>query len=703
MLSLLIPGPQSLGKDIDVYLQPLIEDLKLLWEKGVETYDASKNETFHMRAALLWTINDFPAYAMLSGWSTKGKLACPCCNKNTSSLQLKHSRKTVYMDHRVFLPMDHPWRTNTRSFNGKLELRPPPPVIEGPEIFEMLQNAENVFGKKQSKTKDHLNARYDLKEMGIWKNLQPKEVNNGKRTKLAKACFSMTAAEKSVFCGVLKTTKLPDGSTLNISGCVHLGERKVYGYKTHDAHFMLHYLLPIPIKSILPDHVAIPLIRLSSFFRRLCKKFITLEEIDLLELEIVETLCQLERIFPLSFFDIMVHLPIHLANEVRLGGLVQFCWMYPPERYMCTLKSYVRNRSRPEGSIAEAYLAEECLTFCSRYLHGGVQTRLNKRPRNDDDPNEDKVVPSKLFSNKGHSLGVGNGEPINLDDRSIAQAHVYVLHNCEEVTDYVRSNLTITNYREHEEEVNNQRGTKWRKSKVHNKTFAQWFETRARDPNVPFWLKELSRGPSSVARRFSGYVINGYRFHTVEREARRKTQNSGFTLTALTSNFASAKDQSPIQDNVAYYGRLFEIVELDYFGRFKVVLFQCEWYDAGRDKYGLTFLHFHKKCFQVEPFILASQAHQCFYVQDPYEHNKHYVIETVPRDLFKTSNESESEARQTHYSEQHEHITSPAIPANDRELILERTDLRPTVIETVPQVTSAQEYEADFIGDSDSD
>ncbi|XLU34499.1 hypothetical protein S245_070565, partial [Arachis hypogaea] len=112
---------------------------------------------------------------------------------------------------------------------------------------------------------------------------------------------------------------------------------------------------------------------------------------------------------------------------------------------------------------------------------------------------------------------------------------------------------------EHEDEVNNQRGMKWRKAKVHSKTFSQWFETRARDPDVPVWLKELSRGPSSVARKFFGYIINGYRFHTVEREARRKTQNSGVTLTALTSSFASAKDKSPIQDTVAYYGRLFEI------------------------------------------------------------------------------------------------------------------------------------------------
>ena len=52
MLSLLIPGPQSPGNDIDVYLQPLIEELKELWESGVETYDSNENKTFNMRACL---------------------------------------------------------------------------------------------------------------------------------------------------------------------------------------------------------------------------------------------------------------------------------------------------------------------------------------------------------------------------------------------------------------------------------------------------------------------------------------------------------------------------------------------------------------------------------------------------------------------------------------------------------------------------
>nr|XP_027067486.1 uncharacterized protein LOC113693107 [Coffea arabica] len=75
MLSLLIPGPFAPGNNIDIYLKPLIAELKELWDVGVNTYDASRKENFQLRAALLWTISDFPGYAILSGWSTKGKLA----------------------------------------------------------------------------------------------------------------------------------------------------------------------------------------------------------------------------------------------------------------------------------------------------------------------------------------------------------------------------------------------------------------------------------------------------------------------------------------------------------------------------------------------------------------------------------------------------------------------------------------------------
>ncbi|XP_057417759.1 uncharacterized protein LOC130711967 [Lotus japonicus] len=74
-LTIIIPGPKPPHKGkIDVFLQPLINELKMLWEVGVTTYDVSLKQNFQMRAALMWTVNDFPAYAMLSAWSTAGSL-----------------------------------------------------------------------------------------------------------------------------------------------------------------------------------------------------------------------------------------------------------------------------------------------------------------------------------------------------------------------------------------------------------------------------------------------------------------------------------------------------------------------------------------------------------------------------------------------------------------------------------------------------
>ncbi|XP_058763039.1 uncharacterized protein LOC131636447 [Vicia villosa] len=154
MLSLLIPGPKSPGNDIDVYLQPLIEELKELWESGIETYDSSMNQTFQMRAALLWTISDYPAYAMLSGWSTKEKLACACCKSNTNSLYVKHSHKMCYMDHRTFLPRTHSWRDDVKSFNVEEEHRTAPSMLNGAEILELLKDFNNEFGKKKTKKVD---------------------------------------------------------------------------------------------------------------------------------------------------------------------------------------------------------------------------------------------------------------------------------------------------------------------------------------------------------------------------------------------------------------------------------------------------------------------------------------------------------------------------------------------------------------------
>ena len=99
MLSMMISGSKQPGNDINVYLNPLVEDLKLLWLDDVEVFDVVASKTFMMHAMLFCTIKDFPAYGNLSGYSVKGHKACPICEENTTSHQLKNGRKTVYLRH----------------------------------------------------------------------------------------------------------------------------------------------------------------------------------------------------------------------------------------------------------------------------------------------------------------------------------------------------------------------------------------------------------------------------------------------------------------------------------------------------------------------------------------------------------------------------------------------------------------------------
>ena len=87
MLTLLIPRSSSLAKDVDVFLRPLIDELKQLRDEGVVVKDAISGKNFKLHAALLWTVNDFPARSNLSGWSGQGYKACPTCNDDTPSVR----------------------------------------------------------------------------------------------------------------------------------------------------------------------------------------------------------------------------------------------------------------------------------------------------------------------------------------------------------------------------------------------------------------------------------------------------------------------------------------------------------------------------------------------------------------------------------------------------------------------------------------
>ncbi|XP_020992340.2 uncharacterized protein LOC110278427 [Arachis duranensis] len=700
ILSMIIPGPKMPGNDIDVYLEPLVDELKQLWD-GVETYDANKRTTFNMRAALMWTISDFPGLGNLSGWNTYSGLACPNCNVDAKPQRLTFSRKWCYMGHRRFLPQSHKYRLDRSRFDGQAESRNPPKKYSGTDILQQQCNMQVTFGKNSTltakrrrisedgdqddsywkkrsvffelpywkdhmlrhnldvmhieknicdnvvftilndsvKSKDNLKARKDLQSMGIRPELWPDEGG-----KYPSAIFTMSNPQKDVFLKTLQNVIFPDGYSRNIARCVDIRQRKLYGLKSHDCHILIEQLLPILVKNALPSPVSNVIANLSSFFRELCGKAINPMQLGALQNHVVQTLCQMEMIFPPSFFTVMVHLTVHLVDELKLGGPVQYRWMYPIERYLGRLKQYVRNRAQAEGSIAEGYLSEEILTFCSRYLDN-TETRINRPARVDDRPVEiTNNAGCTMFPEIGKASGAVSHFALTPMERD--QAHRHVLVNCEAVAPFIES--------ETKRKLRDQTRSHSKIDRVVHTEFSRRFKREVpMDSTVHSKeMKMLACGPMLQARRFGAYNVNGYKFRTITKEDGLKTQNSGVYVSSNTRSYASMRDNRVAVGIVPYYGKIVDIIELNYSCHFTVVLFKCIWADTTtsrgikEDHLGLTSVSFARPIHtgdreEDEPYILASEAQLVYYVRDEVEQEWSVVVHVKPRDLYDMGGENE--------------------------------------------------------------
>ncbi|CAL2246727.1 unnamed protein product [Prunus armeniaca] len=111
------------GRSIDVYLRPLVDELKDLWTNGVCMYDKSTGKMFTLRAA-----------------STKGYMACLICKEDVTSGW--HTGNVCYLCHRIWLPWDHEWREKDKEFDGNTERRLRPREWSGDEILEQLNRLD---------------------------------------------------------------------------------------------------------------------------------------------------------------------------------------------------------------------------------------------------------------------------------------------------------------------------------------------------------------------------------------------------------------------------------------------------------------------------------------------------------------------------------------------------------------------------------
>ncbi|XP_066160061.1 uncharacterized protein [Oryza sativa Japonica Group] len=308
MLCLLIQGPRQPGNDIDVFLEPVIDDLEILWKEGVETWDAYGQENFTLRVLLFCTINDYPALGNLSGQTVKGKKECSDCMEHTRSRWLKKSRKMVYMGHRRWLPLRHAFRRKKKIFNGLNELGSAPTDLSGDQ------------------------------EMNIRSELQPVTNEKTGRVYLPPTCHTLLKDEKIAMLSCLADIKVPSGYCVRISKYVKLEDLKLVGMKSHDCHVLITQILPVAIRGILPPQVCHTIQRLCAFFNAIGQRIIDPEDLDGLQADIVSTLC---------------HLEIFYERNVAIREV---------------LKTYVRNRAKPEGSIIEGYTTEEAIEFCIDYM-----------------------------------------------------------------------------------------------------------------------------------------------------------------------------------------------------------------------------------------------------------------------------------------------------------------------------------------------
>ncbi|GJX90712.1 hypothetical protein Tco_0344038 [Tanacetum coccineum] len=475
-----------------------------LW---VDTYDVSTKDNFNLRVVVLWTINDYPALGTLCGCPYSGFKGCVVCGKDTNCVRLSASSKQSYVGHRRYLPYNHPFRKQKKAFNGQQEFLPAPILMTGEQIY--------------NETKDRVNARLDLAELGVKPELFAMQEED--KTTLPPAGYTLTNAKKDTFCETLHNIRVPQGYCSNFSSLVNLKDRKLIGLKSHDYHMLMQEFLPIAIRLIMHPPTRYAIIRFCFFFKSICSKEIILQELDKMQAELVVTLCLLEKFFPPSFFDIMIHLTMHLTREVKLCGPICFRWMYPFERCMKVIKGHVRNKNKPEGCITEETIAEETIEFFSEY-HKSMETIGIPPDKHETNENEE-----------GKPLSAGKSSEVSAE--LFQKAHLYVIQNIDEIVPYIELRRELAISKE----------------------------------SVSETIRWISYRPRATVVKYDAYNINGYTFRTKWHDD-NVYQNSEVSVDVIDLHISK---EVATTRQAFYYGVLQEIWVLDlHFSKFRLI--KCE-------------------------------------------------------------------------------------------------------------------------------
>ncbi|PWA87237.1 transposon, En/Spm-like, Transposase-associated domain protein [Artemisia annua] len=137
--------------------------------------------------------------------------------------------------------------------------------------------------------------------------------------------------------------------------------------------------------------------------------------------------------------------------------------------------------------------------------------------------------------------------------------------------------------------------------------FASWFADHILSGSHPRneHLKDLAYVPIHEVTSHKGYIVSGYKFHTLAHGGDRVTNNSGVCVKGSCYN----------EEESDYYGELEEVIEVDYHSM-------------------------SRRCI-YDPFILAHQAQQVYYATYPSmaKDLKDWsaVVKAMPRGIFQVA------------------------------------------------------------------
>ncbi|KAJ0508051.1 putative Transposase-associated domain-containing protein [Helianthus annuus] len=691
MMSLLIQGPTQPGNDIDVYLSPLIDDLKTLWSSGVDVYDAYMKERFQLRAMIFCTISDFPAYGNLSGYSTKGKKACPVCEEETSSIWLKNCKKTVYMGHRRFLPAGHIFRKKTTEFNGSTELGS---VRKRFDAFSRVEKLTTVLGKRTRVNKRAIDKKagkraiirkagkraiirkadkraIDTKaiwkkksifwDLPYWKHLDVRH------------CLDVMHIEKNVCDSLLGLLLDIHGKTkdgLNVRRDMEkMGIRKELAPVERDNRLYLPpacYTMSKAEKEkfckCLHD------IKVPSNYSANIKRLVSMKDRKLLGMKSHDCHVLMTHMIPIAIRGLLPDNIRHTITKLCLffnninskvidsetldewqkDIIVTLCELemyFPPSFFdiMVHLICHIVQEIKACGPVFLRYMYpfERYMGFLKGYVRntnrpegsiveGYTCEEVTEFCQGYLEGAESVGVPKSRHSGRLDGKGVVGMKTYKPNHDSLQLAHLVVLKHMTCLSPYVDEHLnTLRSTYPGKEQM-------WYVTK-HNKEFSRWMKSKVMGADIDKTVKRLAQGPNFIVKSYQGYDINGYTFYTKDQDLKSTMQNSGVTIIASATEFDRVDHNIMRQiANNSYYGVIQEIWELDYYD-FIIPVFKCKWVNNRTsvrvDKYGFTLVDLTSNGYASEPFVLARHVTQVFYVNDPSKPTHHIVLQGKRRIL----------------------------------------------------------------------